>query len=142
MTFDQDGNLYPTLVSLLRSQCPEFDELLSTNEGKLLMYRLKGEQQQRKQQSINLPSETDDSGMGNSVSALSTARTLTTRRAGSHQRISTINTPNSRRSHTDVISQLRGQGFGNANPPLPSLKNVGDISKAHTKPSGDQVNKR
>lgn len=132
------------------------------------MYHLKGQQQQN-QRSLNVASETDDSGMGCSVDAHDDARArrstsgrsnlaLTDRSGGSsgvngtllHRPHETSKpagcTTNqtvgpSRKSRTDIISQMRAHGAHNAY--LPALKkNTGTAIRPVTKPSGDQMQKR
>ena len=41
LSFEAESVIYPTLLELLRGECTTFDEFLSTNDGTLLMYRLK-----------------------------------------------------------------------------------------------------
>ncbi|CDS40793.1 armadillo repeat containing protein 4 [Echinococcus multilocularis] len=41
LSFDQESEIYPTLLALLRCECNAFDEFLATSEGMILMYRLK-----------------------------------------------------------------------------------------------------
>ncbi|KAL5961558.1 Armadillo repeat-containing protein 4 [Taenia solium] len=139
LSFDQEGEIYPTLLALLRCECSAFEEFLSSPEGVLLMYRLKWlyktKMSFKKSRAESTHEDVERRMDGNSLNRDVYENRTPQRVSGVALHVVEKGERSGSKPRTDVISQMRIRLCdGEQNPASPS--------KGATKPSGDQTPKR